>query len=118
MYDWLLATSPQPELNNRTFNLGRGKLLGGTSAMNAMQYTKSVFYLTRGDLAIATNNNIPEHRRGNMTVCPLTPQTISYIPEPQLRLGVIRKRWMEFYGFTEIHASRREMDTPRAPYGC
>ena len=117
MYDWLLATSPQPELNNRTFNLGRGKLLGGTSAMNAMQYTKSVFYLTCGDLVIATNI-IPEHRRGNMTVCPLTPKMLTYIPKPQLRLGVIRKRRMEFYGFTEIHASRREMDTPRAPYGC
>ncbi|KAK7690162.1 hypothetical protein QCA50_006811 [Cerrena zonata] len=41
IYDWLLSTSPQPELNNRSFDLGRGKLLGGTSAMNLMQYTKA-----------------------------------------------------------------------------
>lgn len=39
-YDWLLSTTPQAQLGNRTFLLGRGKVLGGTSAMNLMQYTK------------------------------------------------------------------------------
>ncbi|KAI0073789.1 alcohol oxidase [Panus rudis PR-1116 ss-1] len=40
-YDWLLTTLPQTQLANRTLVPFRGKVLGGTSAINTMQYTKA-----------------------------------------------------------------------------
>lgn len=40
-YDWLLSSTPQQFVNNRTIGLGRGKLLGGTSAMNFLGYTRA-----------------------------------------------------------------------------
>lgn len=39
-YDWLLSTIPQVELKNRIIGLGRGKLLGGTSALNFFGYQR------------------------------------------------------------------------------
>lgn len=38
--DWAYVTAPEPELNGRTINWPRGKVLGGTSAMNAMIYAR------------------------------------------------------------------------------
>ncbi|KAG9028528.1 hypothetical protein FS837_003852 [Tulasnella sp. UAMH 9824] len=35
-YDWQYLTSPQPNLNNRNVSWPRGKVLGGSSAINAM----------------------------------------------------------------------------------
>ncbi|KXN90305.1 Versicolorin B synthase [Leucoagaricus sp. SymC.cos] len=35
-YDWKYVTVPQPNLNNRVISWPRGKILGGSSAMNAM----------------------------------------------------------------------------------
>ncbi|KAI0079798.1 alcohol oxidase [Panus rudis PR-1116 ss-1] len=40
-YDWLLSSTPQKELNNRSIPFGRGKALGGTSIMNSMGYTRT-----------------------------------------------------------------------------
>jgi choline dehydrogenase-like flavoprotein/RimJ/RimL family protein N-acetyltransferase len=38
--DWAYATAPEPELNGRSIYWPRGKVLGGTSAMNAMMYIR------------------------------------------------------------------------------
>lgn len=38
--DWAYATEPEPELNGRIIDWPRGKVLGGTSAMNAMMYIR------------------------------------------------------------------------------
>ncbi|KAH7369762.1 hypothetical protein BKA65DRAFT_444215 [Rhexocercosporidium sp. MPI-PUGE-AT-0058] len=38
-YDWNFHTTPQPSLNNRTLHWPRGKLLGGTSAINFLMAT-------------------------------------------------------------------------------
>lgn len=38
--DWAYVTEPEPELNGRTINWPRGKVLGGTSTMNAMMYVR------------------------------------------------------------------------------
>ena len=38
--NWLLSTSPQEYLNNRTINMPRGKVLGGTSSINGMLYVR------------------------------------------------------------------------------
>ena len=38
--NWMLATCEQEKLNNRIMNMPRGKVLGGTSAINGMLYVR------------------------------------------------------------------------------
>lgn len=38
--NWMLATCEQEQLNNRIMNMPRGKVLGGTSAINGMLYVR------------------------------------------------------------------------------
>ncbi|KAJ7146024.1 hypothetical protein C8R44DRAFT_863842 [Mycena epipterygia] len=40
-YDWLYETAPQSGANGNTFSFTRGKILGGTSALNAMLWDRS-----------------------------------------------------------------------------
>lgn len=40
-YDWNLTTTPQPNANNRTFAQNRGKVLGGSSALNLMSWDRT-----------------------------------------------------------------------------
>ncbi|KAJ8094422.1 hypothetical protein PM082_010856 [Marasmius tenuissimus] len=40
-YDWVFQSTPQAAVNNRTIELARGKILGGTSALNYMGYTRA-----------------------------------------------------------------------------
>ncbi len=40
MYDWGYATEPQPEVNNRSIPWTRGKVWGGSSALNGMVYIR------------------------------------------------------------------------------
>lgn len=35
-YDWNLTTIQQPEMNNRRVSCNRGRVLGGSSALNLM----------------------------------------------------------------------------------
>jgi choline dehydrogenase len=39
-FNWMLESEPIPQLNNRTSYQPRGKVLGGTSAINSMVYTR------------------------------------------------------------------------------
>lgn len=39
-HDWDYLTEPQPELNNRSIYWPRGKMLGGSSSMNAMMWVR------------------------------------------------------------------------------
>jgi choline dehydrogenase-like flavoprotein len=39
-YDWRYRTEPQPHLNNRVLDWPRGRLVGGSGAMNAMVYVR------------------------------------------------------------------------------
>src|SRR5947207_944716 len=45
MYDWGYATEPEPGLNDRRIEAMRGKVLGGSSSINVMAYTRG----NRGD---------------------------------------------------------------------
>ncbi len=45
MHDWGYHTEPEPNLNNRRLEAMRGKVLGGSSAINVMAYTRG----NRGD---------------------------------------------------------------------
>jgi len=38
--NWRLQSEPEPELNNRSISQPRGKVLGGTSAINGMMYVR------------------------------------------------------------------------------
>jgi choline dehydrogenase-like flavoprotein len=38
--DWMLRTEPEPGLNGRSLNYPRGKVIGGSSAINAMVYMR------------------------------------------------------------------------------
>ena len=40
MFDWGYMTEPEPNLNNRQLPLLRGKVLGGSSSINVMAYTR------------------------------------------------------------------------------
>ena len=40
MFDWGYITEPEPHLNNRRLPLLRGKVLGGSSSINVMAYTR------------------------------------------------------------------------------
>ena len=44
-YGWDYHTAPEPQINNRTLHQARGKLLGGTSSINGMMYSRG----NRGD---------------------------------------------------------------------
>jgi choline dehydrogenase-like flavoprotein len=45
MFDWGYETDPEPHLNNRRIEAMRGKVLGGSSSINVMAYTRG----NRGD---------------------------------------------------------------------
>jgi 4-pyridoxate dehydrogenase len=40
MFDWGFETDPEPNLNGRTIEAMRGKVLGGSSSVNVMAYTR------------------------------------------------------------------------------
>ncbi|KAK4229207.1 hypothetical protein QBC38DRAFT_543536 [Podospora fimiseda] len=46
LYDWNFSSPPQPNLNNRTIAQPRGKMLGGSSALNFMM----LVYPTKGNI--------------------------------------------------------------------
>jgi choline dehydrogenase-like flavoprotein len=45
MFDWGYTTEPEPHLNGRRLHIFRGKVLGGSSSINVMAYTRG----NRGD---------------------------------------------------------------------
>jgi len=45
MFDWGYESEPEPHLNNRRLHVFRGKVLGGSSSINVMAYTRG----NRGD---------------------------------------------------------------------
>ena len=40
LYDWGFETEPEPKLDNRRLEATRGKVLGGSSSVNVMAYTR------------------------------------------------------------------------------
>src|SRR6516164_6086463 len=40
MFDWGFVTEPEPNLDGRSIEASRGKVLGGSSSINVMAYTR------------------------------------------------------------------------------
>src|SRR5690606_34680106 len=40
MHDWMYFTEPEPTMNNRRIECARGKVIGGSSSINAMTYSR------------------------------------------------------------------------------
>jgi choline dehydrogenase len=40
LYDWMYASQPEPHMNGRRINHGRGKILGGSSSINGMIFQR------------------------------------------------------------------------------
>ena len=40
MHDWMYSTEPEPGMNGRRIEIPRGKVIGGSSSINAMAYVR------------------------------------------------------------------------------
>ena len=61
-YNWGFQTTPQPNLNNRVIEQPRGKVLGGSSSVNAMAYVRGhAFDYDRWDAEIQLGKPIPHY---------------------------------------------------------
>jgi len=40
MHDWMYSSEPEPAMNNRQIEIPRGKVIGGSSSINAMAYVR------------------------------------------------------------------------------
>ena len=55
LHDWMYFTEPEPQLNGRTIECARGKVIGGSSSINAMTYSRG----NRGDYDRWAENGLP-----------------------------------------------------------
>ena len=55
MYDWGYDTEPEPEMNGRSIEVARGKVIGGSSSINAMAYVRG----NRADYGRWTSRGLP-----------------------------------------------------------
>jgi choline dehydrogenase-like flavoprotein len=39
-YDWCMTSTPQPNAGNKVYSMPRGKVLGGSSAINYLMYVR------------------------------------------------------------------------------
>ncbi len=56
LHDWNYSVEPQPEVNGRTLECIRGRVIGGSSSINAMAYVRG----HKGDYARWAANGLPE----------------------------------------------------------
>ena len=60
-HDWGYDTEPEPELNNRKIEMMRGKVLGGSSSINALAHIRG----NPGDYDRWAANGLPDWRHEN-----------------------------------------------------
>jgi 4-pyridoxate dehydrogenase len=56
LHDWMYFSEPEPHLNNRRIECARGKVIGGSSSINAMGYVRG----NRGDYDRWAGRGLPE----------------------------------------------------------
>lgn len=63
MFDWGYNSEPEPGLNNRQVDAARGKVLGGSSSINVMTYTRFNWSMFDSNPpAAATSVRTPDER--------------------------------------------------------
>jgi choline dehydrogenase/4-pyridoxate dehydrogenase len=55
LHDWMYFTEPEPQMNGRRIECARGKVIGGSSSINAMTYSRG----NRGDYDRWAANGLP-----------------------------------------------------------
>jgi 4-pyridoxate dehydrogenase len=55
LHDWMYFTEPEPQMNGRRIECARGKVIGGSSSINAMTYSRG----HRGDYDRWAGNGLP-----------------------------------------------------------
>ncbi len=55
LHDWMYFTEPEPQMNGRKIECARGKVIGGSSSINAMTYSRG----HRGDYDRWAENGLP-----------------------------------------------------------
>jgi choline dehydrogenase/4-pyridoxate dehydrogenase len=55
LHDWMYFTEPEPQMNGRRIECARGKVIGGSSSINAMTYSRG----NRGDYDRWATNGLP-----------------------------------------------------------
>ena len=55
LHDWMYFTEPEPQFNGRKIECARGKVIGGSSSINAMTYSRG----HRGDYDRWAANGLP-----------------------------------------------------------
>ncbi|MBX9840744.1 MAG: GMC family oxidoreductase N-terminal domain-containing protein [Xanthobacteraceae bacterium] len=56
LHDWMYFTEPEPQFNGRRIECARGKVIGGSSSINAMTYSRG----HRGDYDRWATNGLPQ----------------------------------------------------------
>ncbi|KAI0079806.1 hypothetical protein K474DRAFT_1658610 [Panus rudis PR-1116 ss-1] len=82
-YDWMLQTLPQAELNGRTLQPARMKLLGGCTAANLMAYTRAATaeydgWETLGNNGWNFDNLLPYMKKAENWTAPVTSLVNAY----------------------------------------
>src|SRR5215510_858185 len=55
LHDWMYFTEPEPQMNGRRIECARGKVIGGSSSINAMTYSRG----NRGDYDRWAEHGLP-----------------------------------------------------------
>lgn len=138
--DWNFTTTPQAGLGNRTFSYPRGRVLGGSSSVNGMIYTRGSaddydrIAAVSGDSGWSWEALLPFIRKVSviyaftMLVCPICPQAERLVPsadghdtsgqiEPLMHgtsgpLGVSVQNWPVPSDQRVIRASKESPDFP------
>ncbi|RXW12924.1 hypothetical protein EST38_g12931 [Candolleomyces aberdarensis] len=89
-YNWNYVTEPLSGLNNRTLDYSRGHVLGGTSSINGMVYTRGAgddydaWARITDDLGWSWNSLIPFIKRNEKWVSPLGGRNITGQYDPRV----------------------------------
>ncbi|EIN14580.1 aryl-alcohol oxidase precursor [Punctularia strigosozonata HHB-11173 SS5] len=125
LYDWNYTTVPQVGLDNRTIGYPRGKLLGGSSSINLMAYTRGSsddwdkYAEMSGDIGWSWKNIQPYVRKNEGLMPPgRSPFDPRYDPLVHSRIGPVEVSLPEYYWPSDHRVLEAAQELRREfPYG-